>query len=232
MAVRIHRSGGVRTSTRPLPPPTAPITKFSGPYRFLSNFYHALIHVAFCYELPKRPAEAPRQVWVVQPDGTREEMWLHMTDSGAAEICGGFAEARSVEHAYQASKCASYEMFERVLRAKTAADARRLGRSVAIKRNWEAIKLPLMRGLIQAKFESHPALAQALVNTGSVDLVEGNTRGDRFWGATALTAVDDPVATPMTLWKSGDGYTALGGENWLGKLLMERRSVLQNRGSK
>lgn len=84
-----------------------------------------------------------------------------------------------------------------------------------------------MRQLIAEKF-LFPALAQALIDTGSVDLIEGNTWGDRFWGAVAGPAPlpDDRTPTSaVTAW-SIDGviYT---GENWLGRLLMERRSVLQ-----
>lgn len=67
-----------------------------------------------------------------------------------------------------------------------------------------------MRDLVQDKFAEHPRLAQLLLDTGDALLIEGNNWGDSFWGVT----------------RNGDG----DGANYLGKILMEIRRGLRERG--
>jgi predicted NAD-dependent protein-ADP-ribosyltransferase YbiA (DUF1768 family) len=68
------------------------------------------------------------------------------------------------------------------------------------------VKVDVMRDLIAQKFAVGSELADRLLATGDQELVEGNTWGDTFWGVC-------------------DGV----GENWLGRLLMERRAALRGR---
>lgn len=109
----------------------------------------------------------------------------------------------TAEHAYQASKAQDARQVARVLRALTPGDAKRFGSRLAIRPNWDAMRLDVMRQVVRAKFTQHDDLAEMLVLTGDRELVEGNTWGDRYWGAC-------------------DGR----GENWLGKILMEQRKAL------
>ena len=64
----------------------------------------------------------------------------------------------SAEAAYQAYKCENRE--ERRAFARISADeAKRLGRKIAIRPDWDAVKLDVMRRVVRAKFEQHRKLA-------------------------------------------------------------------------
>lgn len=109
---------------------------------------------------------------------------------------------RSVEHAYQAAK--TLDLFQRttIEQASTAGIAKARGRTVTLRPDWEDVKIAIMRDLLRQKFD-RPDLAAALLVTGDADLVEGNHWHDTFWGVCCGV-----------------------GENWLGKILMERREAL------
>jgi N-glycosidase YbiA len=111
----------------------------------------------------------------------------------------------TVEHAYQAAKTLDLREREQVQRAPSAGDAKRLGRKVTKRDDWEQVKVKLMRMLLRKKFE-HPVLADMLLETGDAELIEGNTWGDTFWGQCGGR-----------------------GENWLGRLLMQVRDELKAR---
>lgn len=109
----------------------------------------------------------------------------------------------SVEHAYQASKCAF--VFDRAkFRVDiTAAEAKKLGRKLPIREGWDAERIPTMRALLKLKF-AHPSLRDMLIATGDAHIEESNYWGDTFWGVC-----------------KGQG------QNHLGKLLMELRTELK-----
>ena len=108
----------------------------------------------------------------------------------------------TVEHAFQAAKTLDASERARVRDAQSPALAKRLGRKVALRSDWERIKVDIMRQLLVQKFES-PELAEALRTTVGHDLIEGNTWNDRFWGVCRGR-----------------------GQNHLGRLLMEIRARL------
>ena len=87
-------------------------------------------------------------------------------------------EYPTVENAYQAAKTLSGR---HVFLSCRAGDAKRLGRGVTLRPDWEAVKVETMRGLLRQKFAAEP-LRSMLIETGDARLVEGNTWGDRFWG--------------------------------------------------
>lgn len=123
----------------------------------------------------------------------------------------------TLEHAYQAAKCAKIDDRKGVLCYPTAGQAKRWGRQVKMRRDWEQIKTGVMMDLLRFKFEEHLELATQLKNTGDRMLIEGNDWGDRFWGMEFTGTQDDKL----------DCHTpALVGENMLGKLLMKLRSEL------
>lgn len=109
----------------------------------------------------------------------------------------------SAEHAYQAAKCRLGADAERIRAARTAAEARRLGRHVALKPNWSSEKVRVMYEIVRAKFSS-PELRRMLVETGDEMLVEVDTWGDTFWGVCR-----------------GSGH------NWLGRILMKVRDEVR-----
>jgi ribA/ribD-fused uncharacterized protein len=113
----------------------------------------------------------------------------------------------TVEHAYQAAKCFWLADFYKIARAASPGIAKRMSRTVAIRADWDAVKLDIMRELLVQKFMTGvdaPELGAMLKATGDADLIEGNTWGDRFWGQS-------PVGK---------------GENHLGRILVDIRSRL------
>lgn len=90
-------------------------------------------------------------------------------------------EFNSVEHAYQAAKTLDKDLRMKIRNAKTPNDAKRLGKKVDLRADWETEKLSIMFGLLRQKFEN-PELRQKLLATGDAELIEGNWWGDTFWG--------------------------------------------------
>jgi ribA/ribD-fused uncharacterized protein len=61
-------------------------------------------------------------------------------------------------------------------------EAKKLGRRVNLRKDWEAVKVKIMEELVRAKFTQNPDLVDKLLATGDAHLEEGNTWGDRIWG--------------------------------------------------
>lgn len=108
----------------------------------------------------------------------------------------------SVEHAYQAAKTLDEEDRQKIAKLKTAGEAKRYGRKVKMRPDWDHVKLNIMKELLQQKFDrdENPDLWKLLSLTGKAKLVEGNDWHDTYWGVC-------------------DGI----GANHLGRLLMEIR---------
>ena len=109
----------------------------------------------------------------------------------------------SSEAAFQAQKTLDIE--ERLQFATlTPMQSKRKGRKVALRPDWEDVKVLTMYEIVLAKFTQNPDLAEMLIATGDEELVEGNYWHDTFWG------VCDGVGT-----------------NFLGKILMQIRGELR-----
>lgn len=87
----------------------------------------------------------------------------------------------TVEHAFQAAKTRDPEQRAKVATCATPAQAKRLGRKVTLRPDWEDVKLDVMEELLRQKFEN-PDLLTLLRATAPHELVEGNTWGDTYWG--------------------------------------------------
>ena len=102
----------------------------------------------------------------------------------------------TVENAFQAMKDLSrYKEFQQI----TPGQAKRLGRKVSLRPDWETIKDNYMKRLVREKFRQHPDLLQRLKALNGL-IQEDNTWGDRYWGVCNGT-----------------------GQNKLGKILMKIR---------
>ena len=112
-------------------------------------------------------------------------------------------EFQSVEHAFQAAKATSSVDRERVRKCLTPKDAKRLGRVIKLREDWESVKIAHMEMFIEEKFKE-PELRQWLLATGDAKLIEANGWGDAFWGQ----------------------YNGRG-ENHLGRILMRVRSRIR-----
>mgnify|MGYP000844243813 FL=1 len=128
-----------------------------------------------------------------------EHRWLSNFWPASVELDGVLYA--SVENAYQAAK--THPANRGPFVSCTAGTAKRLGRCVEMRPDWEQVKLPTMRALIQQKFAQGTELAKKLVATGDCLIVEGNHWGDTYWGVC-------------------EGR----GTNHLGRLIMEQREVL------
>lgn len=85
------------------------------------------------------------------------------------------------EAAFQAQKCVSDA--ERIQFTKLSpSEAKRLGRRVSLRKDWEDVKVSIMEEVVRAKFTQNAELADKLLATGDAHLEEGNTWGDRVWG--------------------------------------------------
>lgn len=111
----------------------------------------------------------------------------------------------SVEHAYQAAKTLDLAQRAHIRELPTAGAAKAAGRRVTMRADWDAVKIDVMRSLLRQKFALGSTFALQLLHTGTCELVEVNTWGDRFWGECPRGS----------------------GANHLGKLLMQRRAELQ-----
>lgn len=88
---------------------------------------------------------------------------------------------QSNEAAFQAQKCTDPKERE-LFTTLNPSEAKRAGRSVQLRKDWEQIKVSVMADIVKAKFEQNSDLAQKLLATGDAYLEEGNDWGDRIWG--------------------------------------------------
>jgi ribA/ribD-fused uncharacterized protein len=94
---------------------------------------------------------------------------------------------RSAEHAYQAMKNYDLEYWKKLLDENTtAADAKRLSRSIEISAYFHTNKINYMRAIVFAKFDQNHKLMQKLKLTSPAILIECNNWGDVFWGQCPL----------------------------------------------
>lgn len=113
------------------------------------------------------------------------------------------------EHFFQAMKTLDQEKRKQIAEAKTPCAAKRMGRQVQLREDWEQVKYTAMRVGVERKFDAHPGLAEKLIATGDAILIEGNSWHDNTWGSCFCPKC-----------------AAIAGKNWLGEILMERRKEL------
>ena len=118
-------------------------------------------------------------------------------------ISNGVITFPTNEHYFQAMKTLEDDERLAIARAATPGQAKRMGRSVKLRPDWESIKLDVMETAVRIKFTA-PELAAKLIATGDEELVEGNWWNDTFWGVC-------------------NGV----GENHLGKILMKVRADIK-----
>lgn len=107
------------------------------------------------------------------------------------------------EHAFQAAKCSNVAQRKSFVSISSPGEAKRKGRSVLLRDDWEDVKIDIMFEIVLFKFTWHIGLGKVLVETFPFELEEGNNWGDVFWGTV-----------------NGKG------RNELGKILMKVRKML------
>jgi ribA/ribD-fused uncharacterized protein len=119
-------------------------------------------------------------------------------------------EYPTVEHAFVAAKTLDLKERAWVRNCKTPADAKRLGRKLTLRRDWNTFRLQAMYELVKRKFTDHEWLRKKLLATGNMEIREGNRWHDNFWGNCTCPRC------------CGDR-----GQNHLGRILMQVRRELR-----
>lgn len=112
------------------------------------------------------------------------------------------------EHYFQAQKFEQPEHREAIRKTSSPMIAARRGRDrkKKLRRDWESVKVSIMREAVLAKFTQHEELRTLLLSTGDAKIVE-HTERDSYWG------------------DGGDG----SGKNMLGRILMEVREIVKGK---
>lgn len=120
-------------------------------------------------------------------------------------------EYPTVEHAFQAAKCLDMAGKQSILADSSPSAAKRLGRRVQLRPDWESVKVDIMLDILRLKFAPATDFAVQLVATGEAQLIEGNTWHDNYWGSCMCAK-----------------HRSRPGANVLGKLLTQVRKELMD----
>lgn len=112
---------------------------------------------------------------------------------------------KTSEHAFQAAKAKHNNDWLNIWSLKFPSQAKKIGKTIEIKENWENIRIKVMYDIVFNKFLFNlKTIGLQLLKTNDAILIEGNTWGDQFWGVS-----------------NGFGY------NHLGHILMQVRKELK-----
>lgn len=121
-----------------------------------------------------------------------------------APVTWGGITYQNNEAAFQSAKVLDNSLREEFAELDPAS-AKKMGRRVRLRDDWEAVKYNVMYEICLAKFSQNEKLKSMLLATGDEHLEEGNTWGDKIWGTV-----------------NGEG------ENNLGKILMRVRDEIKS----
>ena len=113
------------------------------------------------------------------------------------------------EHFFQAMKTLDNDERRQIANCLTPGQAKRMGRRVALRSDWESVKEDVMFLGLCLKFADEQ-LADWLLETGDEELVEGTTWHDNEWGNCSCSKCIN-----------------IEGKNKLGKLLMRVRDMIK-----
>lgn len=164
----------------------------------------------------KRKAEAMEQI-AAQIEGTKPidnfaGDWAFLSNFYLCAVTLDGITYDCVEKAYQAAKTNDPQEREQIRMAQTPGQAKRKGKTVTLRTDWEAEKGYVMGRLLRQKFAPGTFLAQRLLATGQAKLIEGNNWHDNYWGVCNCDKCKRQHPN--------------GGQNILGKTLMKIRREL------
>jgi len=99
-----------------------------------------------------------------------------------APITVGGATYPTVTHAYWALSTSDDERRELIANAETPYKAKQLAESAPRRDGWADARLAVMTGLLWAKFQQHPQLAEVLLSTKDANLATNEHAFSGFWG--------------------------------------------------
>lgn len=112
----------------------------------------------------------------------------------------------NVEAAFQAQKAIDEKEQYKFINLN-ASQARKLGKTIVLRKDWEEVKDNIMYEIVKRKFTVNKELQQKLIDTKDEELVEGNWWHDTYWGMDSKTGI---------------------GKNKLGKILMKVRGEVKS----
>ncbi len=121
---------------------------------------------------------------------------------------------KTAEHAFQAAKATTLEDMMYVAEAHTPGEAKRRGRSIKIRPDWEVIKDDVMYTILKSKFTDDQEMWERMIATVPEydGFCEDNWWHDNYWGDCQCERCKD-----------------IFGQNKLGKLLMQvREEIVQD----
>jgi len=116
----------------------------------------------------------------------------------------------SVEHYFQAMKTNDYKEREEIRVSPNPGSAKKKGRNVKLRDDWDQIKEDVMYEGLYYKFTQNENLRRKLIETGDLFLKEGNYWHDNIWGDCYCQKCEK-----------------IKGKNILGHLLMTLRTNLK-----
>ena len=139
-----------------------------------------------------------------------EGEYAFLSNFAYSPISDGNIMFPTVEHYFQAAKTLNMKDYEAIAAADTPGQAKRLGRNVELREDWEKVKEQTMLDALRKKFEK-PSFRTRLLATNNEELVEGNYWHDNTWGDCYCDHCKD-----------------IKGKNLLGKLLMQVREEIKS----
>lgn len=143
---------------------------------------------------------------------------------GLSNMCAGYplrineVDIRTAEALYQACRFPSYEVIQSEIiaqRSPISAKMKARKHHFFTRSDWNSVRLKVMRWTLRVKLaQNWDKFSTLLLLTGDKPIVEESSRGDKYWGAIRQQA----------------GGTVLVGTNALGRLLMELRQELREKG--
>jgi len=174
--------------------------------------FHMLAPIADRIDADARLAEKTRFAIPVDAVAGFSGQYRFLSNFSPSEIMMHDLPYPSVEHAYQAAKALDPADRARIRLAANPGIAKRLGRLVPMRRDWEVAKTAIMVALVRRKF-SLADNALLLLATGARPIYEVTTRwSDTVWGVV----------------ETAGEYR---GGNRLGRILENVRAELRARGS-
>ena len=135
--------------------------------------------------------------------------YFFLSNFSDSKICYKGHTYKNGEAAFHSEKNSFSEYKEKLEKANPS-EAKKLGRRVKLRPDWEQVKNDVMYEVIYAKFSQNGELRRKLLETGNSILVEDNTWHDNYWGTCSCPRCKDKP-----------------GKNMLGITLMRVREALR-----
>ena len=152
-------------------------------------------------------------------------VFLHTKEifGGLSNMCAGYplrineVDIRTAEALYQACRFPSYEVIQSEIiaqRSPISAKMKARKHRFFTRSDWNSVRLKVMRWTLRVKLaQNWEKFSALLLSTSDKPIVEESSKGDNYWGTIRQT----------------DGVTLVG-TNALGRLLMELRQELPEKG--